>query len=80
MERRAEGDDSSSPYAAHWMTLRTAAAHLDLKPAALRRALERRATRAGDGGVVAQLDGVIARKLGCRWRVRFSNAWLAERP
>jgi hypothetical protein len=52
---------------------------LDLTPGALRRTFERRACRAADGGIEAEIDGVVARKFGRLWRVRFSEAWLEER-
>jgi len=58
-----------------WLPLEHAAAHLSMTVAALRKALERRATRASDGATEANLDGVRARKFGRNWRVRFSNAW-----
>jgi hypothetical protein len=40
--------------------------------------LERRAVKAVDGGIEANVDGVRARKLGRLWRVRFSEAWLSQ--
>lgn len=58
-----------------WLPLERAAAHLSMNVAALRKALERRATRASDGATEASLDGVRARKFGRIWRVRFSDAW-----
>lgn len=58
-----------------WLPLERAAAHLSMNAAALRKALERRATRAPDGATEANLDGVRARKFGRIWRVRFSEAW-----
>ncbi len=58
-----------------WLTLERAAAHLSLTVTALRKTLERRATRASDGVTEAKLDGVHARKFGRLWRVRFSSAW-----
>ncbi|HRI72605.1 MAG TPA: hypothetical protein PK156_50560 [Polyangium sp.] len=58
-----------------WLPLESAAAHLSMNAAALRKALERRATRAADGATEANLDGVRARKFGRIWRVRFSEAW-----
>lgn len=57
------------------MSLEKAASHLGLNAAALRKTLERRALRAADGGTEAEFHGVSARKLGRRWRVRFSEAW-----
>lgn len=58
-----------------WLPLERAAAHLSMNVAALRKTLERRATRASDGATEASLDGVRARKFGRTWRVRFSDAW-----
>ena len=58
-----------------WVSLGRAAAFLGMNTAALRKALERRATRAADGGTEASVDGVRARKFGRLWRVRFSEAW-----
>ncbi|MBK9263136.1 MAG: hypothetical protein IPM54_25445 [Polyangiaceae bacterium] len=58
-----------------WLPLERAAAHLSMTVAALRKALERRATRGSDGATEARLDGVRARKFGRIWRVRFSDAW-----
>jgi hypothetical protein len=46
-----------------------------MSAAALRKTLERRAVRAGDGATEATLDGVRARKFGRLWRIRFSEAW-----
>ncbi len=61
-----------------WVSVQSAARFLDLKPGALRRALERRAVRGDDGDVEARFDGIHARKLGRLWRIRFSEAWLEE--
>ncbi|MDI1444855.1 hypothetical protein [Polyangium sp. 6x1] len=58
-----------------WVSIERAAAFLGLSPGALRKSLERRAVRAGDGGTEALLDGVRARKFGRLWRVKFSEAW-----
>ncbi len=58
-----------------WLALSRAAELLDLTPTALRRTLERRATRAQDGTVEAVLDGVRARKFGRLWRVQLGTAW-----
>ena len=58
-----------------WMTVRAASEVLDMHPDALRRTLERRAMRAPDGGIEAELDGVRARKFGRNWRVAFSDRW-----
>lgn len=58
-----------------WVTVDKAAAHLGMNVRALRKAFERRATRASDGGTEASVDGVQARKFGRIWRVRFSASW-----
>jgi len=63
------------PRQGSWVPLERAAAHLSMNAAALRKTLERRATRASDGATEANLDGVRARKFGRIWRVRFSEAW-----
>jgi hypothetical protein len=63
--------------AKRWLSVANAAAYLDLTPSALRRTLERRAVRSGDGQVEAEVDGVRARKLGRLWRVHFDERWLA---
>ena len=60
-----------------WTSLARAAAALDMTDAALRRALERRAVRAPDGGIEAELDGVRGRKLGRLWRVQLGERWLS---
>jgi hypothetical protein len=59
-----------------WISLQSAADLLGLTPAALRKALDRRAARAVDGGIEAELDGVRGRKLGRLWRVALSPAWM----
>ncbi len=59
-----------------WVSIQTAAEYLDMSPDALRRALERRAVRAPDGSIEANIDGVRARKFGRSWRVAFSERWL----
>ncbi len=58
-----------------WVTLLKAAEILDFSPTALRRALERRATRADDGGIEAHFDGIRARKIGNLWRVQLGPCW-----
>ncbi|UQA57412.1 hypothetical protein [Polyangium aurulentum] len=59
-----------------WVCLRTAAEFLGMSPDALRRAVERHAVRASDGGIESHIDGVRARKFGRQWRVAFSERWL----
>jgi hypothetical protein len=68
---------STQPLQMRWMTVRDAAAFLGMTDEALRRALERRAVRAPDGGTEAALDGVRARRFGRTWRVCFSERWVA---
>lgn len=61
-----------------WTSVDVAARFLGLTPTGLRKTLERRAIRAPDGGIEAELDGVQARKFGRLWRVRFSTRWLQK--
>lgn len=62
-----------------WVSVQTAAEILGLSAAALRKTLERRARRAADGAIEAELDGVRGRKLGRLWRVMLSSAWTVAR-
>jgi uncharacterized protein with beta-barrel porin domain len=66
--------------AARWLTVRSAAALLDMNSDALRRTLERRARRMPDGGVEAEIDGVRARRFGRTWRVAFGERWNVDEP
>jgi hypothetical protein len=66
-----------APVGAAWRSVEHAAAFLDLTPDALRKALERRARRATDGAIVAELDGVLARKLGRQWRIQL-GPWATD--
>lgn len=58
-----------------WHTVPDAAALLALSADALRKQIERRATRAPDGGIEANIDSVRARKFGKLWRVSFGERW-----
>ena len=62
-----------------WFPLRDAALTLGVSPDALRKQLERNVKRARDGGVEAQVDGLLARKFANRWRVSFGEAWCNSR-
>ena len=62
-----------------WMSIDRAARLLDKTPEALRRAIERRARVGHDGLLEAAFDGVRARKLGGRWRVRLGSEWTDEK-
>jgi hypothetical protein len=59
-----------------WLRLSDAARILAMSEDGLRKALERRAVRAPDGGIEAEIDGVVGRKLGRIWRVRLGGRWL----
>ena len=63
------------PSPLRWYPLRDAAPLLGISVGALRKLLERRAIRATDGGVEANVDGVKARKFANRWRVSLGPAW-----
>jgi hypothetical protein len=58
-----------------WVSVDVAAQFLSLAPGRLRRTLERRATRDADGHVVVRMDGIVARKLGRLWRLKFAACW-----
>jgi hypothetical protein len=58
-----------------WMTVEQAATFLNLPPVTLRRAFERNARATAEGGTVAQVDGITARKLGRLWRVWLDPGW-----
>jgi hypothetical protein len=60
-----------------WTTVEQAAEFLGLTPVMLRRTFERNARVAPDGGTVAQVDGLTARKIGRRWRVWLAPGWLS---
>jgi hypothetical protein len=66
-------DRPPSPTA--WMSVEQAAHHLGESADALRKKLDRNSRRARDGVVEAHVHGVVGRKLGRRWKVRFSEAW-----
>jgi hypothetical protein len=59
------------------ITVEQAAAFLSLPPVTLRRAFERNARPTPEGGVIAQVDGATARKLGRLWRVWLDAQWRA---
>lgn len=61
-----------------WITVREAADVLGFTPVSLRRAIERNARQAADGGIEARFDGLCAKKLGRTWRVLLSSAWTAR--
>jgi len=60
-----------------WMTVEQASAFLSLPVVTLRRSLERKARPTPEGGTIAQMDGITARKLGRLWRVWLDPGWLA---
>ena len=62
-----------------WMSVGVAAERLGMSAEALRKAIDRRAVRAADGGTEAAIDGLRARKLGQRWLVTLSEAWTTPR-
>src|SRR5262245_10175067 len=64
---------------ARWRSVEDAAAFLGMPVRVLREALASNARL--DGGVTeAHLDGIIARKLGRRWRVWLAEKWTAPEP
>ena len=61
---------------AAWMTMDQAAALLSFQVVTLRRLFERHARPTPDGGTVARVDGMTARKVGRLWRVWLDPGWL----
>jgi hypothetical protein len=61
--------------AGEWTTVERAAVFLGFAPVSLRRALDRAARKRADGSIVAQLEGVVGRKLGRAWRVWLDAKW-----
>jgi hypothetical protein len=59
-----------------WMTLDEAASFLGVQVVTLRRSLERHTRKRADGAILADVDGITARKLGRHWRVWLDAAWL----
>lgn len=57
-----------------WRSLEAGAALLHMKPATLRRALQRRATKSSQGLIVAHFRGLLACKFGDTWRVCIEEA------
>lgn len=70
---RATQADHRQP--GQWISVERAATFLGVQAVTLRRALERGARRRADGSVIAQADGVVARKLGRVWRVWLDAQW-----
>lgn len=58
-----------------WVPLRDGARHLGVSHSVLRKLCERNQQRAADGAIESRFDGLVARKLGGRWRLRLSAAW-----
>lgn len=61
-----------------WISVERAARTLDMHPTTFRRHLERNIFRGPDGSIEARVDGIVARKLGNRWKVLLGPAWLAS--
>jgi hypothetical protein len=59
-----------------WTSVAQAAAYLGISDVTLRRALDRCARRDEAGGIVAERDGVVARKFGRTWRVWLDAGWV----
>jgi hypothetical protein len=74
--RLTESEDGS---ALRWRSVEDAAAFLGMPVRVLRQTIASKA-RTADGRIEAHLDGIIARKLGRRWRVWLSAQWTAPKP
>ena len=58
----------------HWLTTAETAARLRQSEVTLRRRLARNAQVTKDG-IVARVDGLIARKSGSRWLIWLGSGW-----
>lgn len=58
-----------------WLGIDEAAGIVGMPVVTLRRAIERAARKKPDGAIEARFDGLVARKLGRRWRVWLGAAW-----
>lgn len=74
--RPTEGGDGS---ALRWRSVEDAAAFLGMPVRVLRQTIASKA-RTESGRTEAHLDGIIARKLGRRWRVWLGAQWTAPEP
>jgi hypothetical protein len=63
----------------NWLTTAEAATRLRQSEVTLRRRLARHAQVASDG-IVARVDGIVARKSGSRWLIWLGSAWILEGP
>jgi hypothetical protein len=68
-------DERATPINHNWLTTAEAAARLRQSEVTLRRRLARHA-RATAEGVVARVDGLIARKSGSRWLIWLGSTWI----
>lgn len=59
-----------------WCSVERAARLLDIHPTTLKRHLENNVYRAVDGGTEARFDGILARKLGGRWKLLLGPLWV----
>jgi hypothetical protein len=67
-------EERATPINHNWLTTAEAAARLRQSEVTLRRRLARHA-RVTPDGVVAHVDGLIARKSGSRWLIWLGSAW-----
>ena len=61
-----------------WMGIDEAADFLGVSIITLRRSIERNTKTSEDGVILAQFDGIEARKLGRLWRVRLDERWTSR--
>jgi hypothetical protein len=67
-------EERATPINHNWLTVAEAAARLRQSEVTLRRRLARHGSVTPDG-VVAHVDGLIARKSGSRWLIWLGSAW-----
>ena len=72
-------EKQARPINYNWLTTAEAAARLRQSEVTLRRRLARHAQVTPDG-IVARVDGLLARKSGARWLIWLGSAWNLEGP
>ena len=68
-------EERATPINYNWLTTTEAASRLRQSEVTLRRRLARYAQVTPDG-IVARVDGLVARKSGARWLIWLGSAWL----
>jgi hypothetical protein len=77
--RHQPREERATPINHSWLTTAEAATRLRQSEVTLRRRLARHAQVTSDG-IVARVDGLVARKSGSRWLIWLGSGWILEGP